>query len=36
MCALGKLQENSYLKKEIWTKKSLQRRWGGEHEKENK
>lgn len=36
MGALGKLHENSYLKKEIWTKKRVCKEWwGGEQEKEN-
>lgn len=36
MGALEKLHENSYLKKEIWTKKRVCKEWwGGEQEKEN-
>lgn len=36
MGALGKLHENSYLKKEICTKKRVCKEWwGGEQEKEN-
>lgn len=35
MCALGKLHENSYLKKKIWTKKRVHNE-GGEGNKKKK
>lgn len=36
MCALGKLQESSYLKKEIWTKGRVYKEGGEENKRKKK